>query len=559
MTTSSTDVLTVGAAPLISACCREIRLAEMVNEMVRWDREQWSVSPGDLLVAMIVNLLIDRAPLFRIRDFYQNRDLDLIFGPGKMTLEALNDRHFGVLLERLFEANPEQVYHSLTASAVMVHQVDLKSLHSDTTSKSVQGAYDYPVEVGGFKIAQGHSKDHRPDLKQFLYGLIVSEGVPVAGKVMDGNKSDKAWNREIIEELARYLSPKIAQQMLYVADSAMVTPGSLNNASDRIKFVTRLPETYKLVQQLKQEALIRNQWEFVGPLNAAKDAAVYKFVESTATLYERTYRFLVVHSSALAAKKKVTQQRRIEKEKEKLQTACLALQKQEFACEPDAQAAWNSFLHQHRDAYHQFIGEVYEQQRKKKRDGRGRPSADDVAEFETVWKVACRVGPVKEEKAQEELREDQMFILMTNELDPSTLPGRDMLIRYKGQITVETRFRWLKDPTVVKQVWLNTPNRVMALGFVFLIGLLIYCLMERRIRKNLSAGNKAIRLQGNRLSKKPTAMAFLQLFTDIVVMWSVDAQGNVSRKLPGRYSTPELSQALQIAGFDIDLYTNLPE
>jgi len=42
------------------------------------------------------------------------------------------------------------------------------------------------------------SKDKRPDLKQFNYGLVVSrDGIPLIGEAMDGNTSDKVWNRHI--------------------------------------------------------------------------------------------------------------------------------------------------------------------------------------------------------------------------------------------------------------------------------------------------------------------------------------------------------------------------
>ena len=138
------------------------------------------------------------------------------------------------------------------------------------------------------------------------------------------------------------------------------------------------------------------------------------------------------------------------------------------------------------------------------------------------------------------------------------MAGPDILRKYKEQISVETRFHWLKDPTVVNEVWLKNNNRVMALGFVFLMGLLVYCLLERRIRQNLASETKPIRLHGNRLTKQPTAAAFLQLFTDIVVINAISTDGSVHRQLPKRYQTKELARALQLAGFTMDLYSYPP-
>lgn len=550
------DILSAGAAPLIAAYCREIRLAEIVNNIVRWDSKQWNVTPGDLLVAMVINLLVDRAPLYRIRNFYVNRDLDLLFGQGRMTLEALNDRHFGTLLDRLYEAGPELVYHSITASAITTHNIDIKQLHADTTSKAVQGAYE---QGEGLNITWGHSKDKRPDLKQFLYGLIVADGVPVAGKVMDGNTSDKTWNKEIIKELAAILSPRIAQEVLYIADSAFVTEETLAKVNQQqVKFISRLPGTFKLVDELKEQALAQDNWVQVGSFSDSKKAAKYRVWESRAQLYSQEYRFIVVHSSALEATKARTIERKIQKEEKELAQKCKALAKRAFACEADAIAELAAFQKEHRDAYHKLNGQIICKEEKKKRQGRGRPPAGYTPEYEIKWYVECSVGAVKPEAVQKALAREAMFILITNVLDSSSLSAAEALQKYKEQNSVEIRFRWLKDPTTVKQIWLDTPSRVMALGFVFLIGLLVYCLLERRIRKNLAQESKPIRLHGNRLTKKPTAAAFLQLFNDIVTVRCINEDGSTTRGLPPRYNTEELKRALRLAGFDSSIYSKIP-
>ena len=56
-------------------------------------------------------------------------------------------------------------------------------------------------------IRHGYSKDRRPDLKQFIYGLVVSgEGLPLLGTVQDGNTGDKVRNSQIIDEIRQELS-----------------------------------------------------------------------------------------------------------------------------------------------------------------------------------------------------------------------------------------------------------------------------------------------------------------------------------------------------------------
>jgi transposase len=181
-----------------------------------------------------------------------------------------------------------------------------------------------------------------------------------------------------------------------------------------------------------------------------------------------------------------------------------------------------------------------------------------VPETEVVWKITASVGDVKSDQVDEDLHQDELFILMTNELDDNKLPDADILKVYKDQMTVENRFRWLKNPLVIKGIYIKNPERVLSLGYLFLIGLQIYSLLERRIRQNLAKQSAQIRLQGNRITKKPTATAFLQLFTDIVVVNTV-IDGQVGeRMLPKRFNTPELARNLALAGFTTEIYTTPP-
>lgn len=56
-------------------------------------------------------------------------------------------------------------------------------------------------------ITYGYSKYERPDLKQYLIGLVVNQdGLPVFTQAMDGNASDKTWYPKAIENLEKVFS-----------------------------------------------------------------------------------------------------------------------------------------------------------------------------------------------------------------------------------------------------------------------------------------------------------------------------------------------------------------
>jgi transposase len=65
-------------------------------------------------------------------------------------------------------------------------------LHADTTSVSVHEEYEHPDGSPAIEITYGHSKDNRPDLKQFVVSMITNQhGIPLFAKTYFGTKSDK--------------------------------------------------------------------------------------------------------------------------------------------------------------------------------------------------------------------------------------------------------------------------------------------------------------------------------------------------------------------------------
>ena len=69
----------VGATAFIAQVCRDLGIADKVNRMVEWDQKQWKLSPGTRVVALIINIICHRQPLYRVWEFYEHLDLGLLF------------------------------------------------------------------------------------------------------------------------------------------------------------------------------------------------------------------------------------------------------------------------------------------------------------------------------------------------------------------------------------------------------------------------------------------------------------------------------------------------
>jgi len=83
--------------------------------------------------------------------------------------EEFNDGVLGRTLDKLHRAGPEGIFIQIAANAY--GEYSGRFLHGDTTSMSLQGAYEREegdLDAVPIQITHGYSKDHRPDLKQFI-------------------------------------------------------------------------------------------------------------------------------------------------------------------------------------------------------------------------------------------------------------------------------------------------------------------------------------------------------------------------------------------------------
>ncbi len=192
--------------------------------------------------------------MYQLDEFYEHMDIENLFGRG-ISLDDLTDYNMARALDKLADRGPQEVFSTICLRAICHEQISLKYLHSDTISISVYGAYE-DDDGNEFIITHGHSKQKRPDLKQFLHGLSVTpEKVPVLAEVKSGNTSDKTWNFSFIEKLVKTLKPGILKDIIYVADSSLITEDNLQQIDKYdLKFISRLPGNFALEKELKNKA-----------------------------------------------------------------------------------------------------------------------------------------------------------------------------------------------------------------------------------------------------------------------------------------------------------------
>jgi transposase len=80
---------------------------------------------------------------------------------------------------------------------------------------------------------------------------------------------------------------------------------------------------------------------------------------------------------------------------------------------------------------------------------------------------------------------DGWYGLLTN-LDPAQVDAAGVLARYKGQEVVERRYGAFKGPLAVAPLFVQSNRRIQALVTVICLALLVFCLVERQVRRAIA-------------------------------------------------------------------------
>jgi transposase len=488
---------------IVAGICQQIFLIEKVDTYVGVTGRK--VSVGEAVQAMVLNALgfVGRA-LYLAPEFFDNKPIDLLIREG-LTAADFNDDSLGRALDMLYQVGITEVFACVSSHALDVFGIEHDFVHLDNTSFSLEGDYARPSEdPRAVRITHGYSRDHRPDLKQVVVSLICSyqSSIPVWLQALDGNRADKESFPRIIQA---YISQMGADELPYfIADSALYSEESINILS-QVKWITSIPGTLNEVKEL---------YKSITP-QQMKESAVegYSYVEIGNSYGGVRQRWLVVFSEAAYKREEATFRKRLTQSRSEAEKSLKQLSQQEFSTRKAAKKAVRTLEEQWK--FHQaevLLEKVFHYK------GPGRPRKDQKPEH-FGWRVVGQVVG-NEEAIDEALRSKGKFILGSNELDEEQLPAETILTAYKSQgASVERGFRFLKDPMFfASSLFLENPERIMALLMVMCLSLLVYALAERALRTQLAQRDESIPNQVGKPTQRPTMRRIFQMFEGIDVL-----------------------------------------
>lgn len=492
---------------IVAGICEQIGLIEQIDGRVPDTGRK--VSVGQAVQAMVINGLgfVGRA-LYLTPEFYRSKPIDLLIGEG---IEAgdLNSDSLGKALDHLYQAGISEIFAAICAHALRVFGIVVRFAHLDTTAFSLQGNYE--VEEGTedgdaepISINYGYTKDHRPDLKQAILGMICTNrtSIPTYLNALSGNVSDKTSMPEIAEVyLAQFAEEE--ETPILVADAALYSADNIKRLSEN-QWVSRVPAT------INQAKTLLAQTDVSQMIASGRETYFYHEVESNYGDVEQ--RWLIILSEARRQQELDQFERRILREQAKLSKQAKKLQRQVFNCEADARKAFKQFTKPSK--FHAIVGDISSSERYVQV---GRPTTDSPTVNDWQIQVSFEQDEAKISHAQQPLGK---YIIATNVLDKIELPAEELLSVYKEQnCSVERGFRFLKDPFFfASSFFLKKPSRIMALLMVMGLSLLIYALAEHHLRQQLLEQDQSIPDQKGKSTQNPTMRRVFQMFEGIHIL-----------------------------------------
>ena len=537
----------LGAMPIVDDFVGRLALGDLLESFVGSTDGRVKLSAATSLGVLVRNLVLHREPVYALGEWAAP------FDPAVLGLEAdqvhlLNDDRVGRALLSLFDADRSSLLNRLVLGAIVTFGIDTSQLHNDSTSVRFSGIYaDAQGAVRGSKatvaLVRGHSKDHRPDLKQLVFILTVSAdgAVPIACRTTDGNVEDSTTHIETWNALVELLG---RSDFLYVADAKLATRENMTHiVKNKGRFVSVLPATRKEDGAFRRY-LVDHEPPWTEALRRRRRLGepddVYETTEAPWPSTEG-YRVLWVRSSAKVERDAESRRSRIAagiaaidalnqrltSPKTRMRTTVAIEAAATTALAETGSARWVTF-------------EIEETTEVRHRQGtRGRPGANTRYRKIETTRHRLRFN-VNEDIVADDACSDGCWPLITCDRN---LTGAEVLGAYKHQPSLEHRHAQLKGDQLVAPMFLHDPARIEGLMTCHFIALMVQALVEREIRGAMASRKlKELPLYPEgRGCSAPSAPRIFEIFTGLARQHLIGADGEIIQTF-----SPELTQLQRV-------------
>jgi len=392
--TTKTNTLHIGPALLFEKLWEELGIKEVLQSRVAARRFQFSIERAIFLT--VLHRLFSPGSDRAAEKWKENY---AISGIGKLDLQHLY-RTMGWLGEWLPEAEEQEDSNpfvmrctkDLLEEDLFLRQrdlfTDLSLVFFDTTSLYFEGQ-------GGLTLGEyGHSKDHRPGLRQIVVGVVLDNaGNPVCSEILPGNTSDIKTLIPVAERLKKRFG---IEKVCMVADRGMISKKTIAELEE-LSWDYILGVRMRKVKEVREKVLADiGRFKVINPKRTySKDPSPLKVKEVD---IDGT-RYIVCHNEEQAVKDRRDRENIIESLREHLKAG-------------DKSLVGNK-------GYRKYI------------------------------KCETRNFGIDENKVEEEKIYDGKWVLTTS----TDLPTEEVALKYKQLLTVEDIFRTMKSTLETRPIY----------------------------------------------------------------------------------------------------------
>ena len=481
----------LGPLPVINHFIERIGLHDTLSRHVPSDT-RCTITHASALGVLLRSIIVEREPIYRQQETVLGFASGM-FGISTQDMEHLSDDRLGRALDRLFDADRTALLTELVVAVGQRFGVRFDEFHNDSTSISFCGSYR---SAQGRQIRKrtapainyGHSKAHRPDLKQLLFILTMSAdgNVPVAFRCADGNTSDSVTHIQTWNTLKAVAG---RGDFLYVADSKLCSRENMDYI-DRAggRFVTVMPRSRLEDAQFRQWIQTHTPewtevWERPNPRYSDGPRDCW-YVHRAPLPSMEAWSIVWVWSTLLTLRQHARRLLNIAAAVEKLEQLRqrLASAKSRLRGAPEIDLQIKLLVDKHHVGRYLKVSRVVREEHVFKQATRGRPGPNTAyikvtkRRFDVQWTL-------DEDAIACDRRSDGMYPLMTNDRQ---LTAAQVLQAHKGQPMIEKRFEQIKTVHEIAPVFLKDEGRIEALFTLYAIALLIQALVERELRQAMA-------------------------------------------------------------------------
>jgi len=509
------ESLTIGPLPIVNHFLDQLKLRELFCQMLPSRPGRRPILPcADALCVLVRNMLLSRYPLYSIPDWTRAFVPELLGIPPNQ-IDLLNDDRIGRCLDLFFASDRATFLTLFLTRMIKIFNLELDVLHNDSTSIMFTGRYPR-CNPAALWITNGHSKDHRPDLKQLIFELTVTEdgAVPILVALHNGNVTDDQTHRQTWDRLRKLVG---RPDFIYVADCKLCVSDTMTSITrNGGHFVTVLPATRKEEKWFKEWIQTHPvAWEEVWKRPAVRrkndPPDVFQGFESPLPSAEG-FRILWYHSSAKHQRDQEYRQTRIRRTIVDLEFLNSRTGAYKLKTDEQVQRAAEKIVQDLGTKQWIEVTVVSTEKVEYQQACPGRPG------LQTPYRQVKKARPqvkwrVRDEVVAWDAKTDGLFPLITD-VGKDRADLKQVLLWYKYQPHLEKRFEQLKTVFNVRPVFLKKVERVESFLVLYFITLIVEALIERQLRRGMKmAGVAELPLYPEqRLCKAPTAERILELF-----------------------------------------------